>query len=196
MRRDHHPIVPVPPAIVQACDNRAELAVQIKAEIEARERFTRKGLEHFRKAGELLLQVKSQCRHGEWLPWLREHGIKQPTYWRYATLAKRWDKDKLFTVNNLVEALRILTRDPKPRQLPLFVVLKAVEPGLSQRDVVEQSSCFVFKNGYVYTYNTEVFCRHPYRVNFEGAVSRDLLASPEEEDPGYDEYLESHPVDP
>lgn len=37
--------------------------------------------------------------------------------------------------------------------------LQMVQPGLSPREVVEQSSCFIFKNGRVITYNDEIACK-------------------------------------
>jgi hypothetical protein len=46
-------------------------------------------------------------------------------------------------------------------RVTLLQTLEAVQPGLSTRDIVEQSSCFVFKNGRVITYNSEVACKAP-----------------------------------
>jgi hypothetical protein len=46
---------------VRQADDLAELAGRINAEHEAGERATRKGLEHFRAAGEALLKAKKQC---------------------------------------------------------------------------------------------------------------------------------------
>jgi hypothetical protein len=37
--------------------------------------------------------------------------------------------------------------------------LLTVQPGLSQREILEQSSCVVFRNGSIVTYNDEVSCR-------------------------------------
>lgn len=37
--------------------------------------------------------------------------------------------------------------------------LEAVQSGLSPRGIIEQSNCFVFKNGQVITYNDEIACR-------------------------------------
>lgn len=50
--------------------------------------------------------------------------------------------------------------------------LETVTPGLSPREIVEQSSCFVFKDGEVITYNDEVSCRGPSGLDasIEGAV--------------------------
>lgn len=55
--------------------------------------------------------------------------------------------------------------------------LEMVAPGLSQRDIIEQSSCFVFAKGRVITYNDEVACSHPTKLDIHGAVvSQRLLA--------------------
>lgn len=48
--------------------------------------------------------------------------------------------------------------------------LDSVAPGLSKRELVEQSSCFVFQQGSVTTFNDEVACSHSCELNFEGAV--------------------------
>jgi hypothetical protein len=50
--------------------------------------------------------------------------------------------------------------------------LESVTPGLSPRDIVEQSSCFVFQGGKVYTYNDEVACQTKSLLpkEMEGAV--------------------------
>jgi len=57
--------------------------------------------------------------------------------------------------------------------------LLAVQPGLSAKEVIEQSSCFVFQNGQVMTYNDEVACvaKSGMDGKFEGAVrAQPLLA--------------------
>lgn len=55
--------------------------------------------------------------------------------------------------------------------------LESVQPGLSPREIIEQSSCFVFKGGEVFSYNDEVACRCntdlPEEV--EGSVQADPL---------------------
>ena len=49
-----------------------------------------------RRAGEMLLEAKSNCQHGEWLPWLKANvQFSQPQAWRYIEFAK------LFAANNL-----------------------------------------------------------------------------------------------
>lgn len=52
----------------------------------------------------------------------------------------------------------------------LLQQLEAVQPGLSPREIVEQSSCFVFKGGKVITFNDEVACINKCAIPFTGAV--------------------------
>ena len=48
--------------------------------------------------------------------------------------------------------------------------LESVLPGLSTREIIEQSSCFVFMNKEVITYNDEISCSHKSRLDIEGAI--------------------------
>jgi DNA polymerase III sliding clamp (beta) subunit (PCNA family) len=54
--------------------------------------------------------------------------------------------------------------------------LEYTSPGLSTRGVVDQMNCFVFKNGYIWTYNDEVAtrCKCPIK-DLEGAIRADKL---------------------
>lgn len=65
----------------------------------------------------------------------------------------------------------------KINRLQLINLLESVEPGLSQRDIVEQSSCFVFTEGYLQTYNDEVSCRMEVETPLRGAVQAKPLLS-------------------
>jgi len=49
--------------------------------------------------------------------------------------------------------------------------LEAVAPGLAIKEAVEQSSCFVFKDGHVITFNDEIACAMECEVGLEGAVA-------------------------
>ncbi len=53
----------------------------------------------------------------------------------------------------------------------LLMRLDSVQAGLSKREVIEQSSCFVFRDGTVATYNEEVCCRTEVPLHIEGAVA-------------------------
>jgi DNA-binding transcriptional regulator/RsmH inhibitor MraZ len=57
----------------------------------------------------------------------------------------------------------------------LLQSLESVRPGLSIREVIQQSSCFVFKDGDVMTFNDEVTCRHKCKLNITGAVQAEPL---------------------
>jgi hypothetical protein len=77
------------PAIVRPAEDLAVLAAEINAAHEAGEDATRKGLEHFRCAGEKLIRAKEQCGHGHWLSWLEKNvkfSVRQAQ--RYMALAK------------------------------------------------------------------------------------------------------------
>jgi hypothetical protein len=60
----------------------------------------------------------------------------------------------------------------KINRMALLSSLEAVVPGLAKKDVVEQSSCFVFSDGVVATFNDEIACLKelPEGLNLTGAV--------------------------
>ena len=53
--------------------------------------------------------------------------------------------------------------------------LESVRAGLSSREVMEQSSCFVFQDGSVQTYNDEIACRQNCNLDIHGAVQAEPL---------------------
>lgn len=59
----------------------------------------------------------------------------------------------------------------------ILVALEAVRPGLSKREVIEQSDCVVFDSGTLYTYNDEVCCRVPSGLTeeFQGAFPAEKI---------------------
>jgi hypothetical protein len=101
---------------------------------------------------------------------------------QYMKLALLWDEVKLRDARNLTQALRLLTEptgaaegptqsddDGQPAPLApgavwvnrqqFLLSLELTQPGLSRRQVLDQSDFFIFKAGKVYTYCDEVFCR-------------------------------------
>lgn len=52
----------------------------------------------------------------------------------------------------------------------LLAKLQSVQPGLSQHEIIEQSSCLVFHDNEVMTFNDEVACRAAIKLPLEGAV--------------------------
>ncbi len=57
----------------------------------------------------------------------------------------------------------------------LLQKLESVANGLSPRDILEQSSCFIFKGGEVITYNDEVACRVKVDLKITGAITASKL---------------------
>ena len=56
----------------------------------------------------------------------------------------------------------------------LLAQLESVNPGLSAREIIEQSSCFILKDGEVLTFNDEVACRQECMLDtINGAVKAD-----------------------
>lgn len=64
-------------------------------------------------------------------------------------------------------------------RMDLLAVLDMVSPGISKVNFIEQSSCFVFHAGSVFTYNDEISCRaaSPLPEDFSGAVDAKPLAA-------------------
>lgn len=58
------------------------------------------------------------------------------------------------------------------RRDDLLAALRAVEPGVAERETVDQSTCFAFKSGYVFAYNEEIAARakSPLGKKITGAV--------------------------
>src|SRR5262249_32403540 len=88
-----------PAAEGRPAEDLAELAAAINAEHGAGEEASRRGLEHFRAAGEKLIRAKAACGHGRWLKWLEKNvRFGQSTAKNYMRLAKSP------TVGDLAEA--------------------------------------------------------------------------------------------
>lgn len=54
-------------------------------------------------------------------------------------------------------------------------VLNQVKPGITTKEILEQSSSFVFKNNRIYTFNDEIMIQYPFEFEFEGAVQAQEL---------------------
>jgi hypothetical protein len=69
----------------------ADLAKRINAAHAQAETALRAGLEHAKTAGELLLEAKRQCPHGQWLPWLEaKMRFSARTAQAYMRIAEHW----------------------------------------------------------------------------------------------------------
>ena len=52
----------------------------------------------------------------------------------------------------------------------LIAVLESLFPGVSPKEVVQQSSCIIFSEGRAFTYNDEIACSRDCELKIEGAV--------------------------
>jgi hypothetical protein len=102
------------PIIQLDCSQLAVLAAAIKVAHAEYLATTQRALEHAITAGERLLEAKLLLKHGEWLPWRRNHvGIPERTCQHYMRLARRageLSKSKSATVADLTvrAALKVL----------------------------------------------------------------------------------------
>jgi len=53
--------------------------------------------------------------------------------------------------------------------------LKKLSLGLSQREIIEQASCFVIKDGMIHSFNDEISCRCPCELKMDGAFNANTL---------------------
>lgn len=65
----------------------------------------------------------------------------------------------------------------KTNRKELVEILGAINCGLAAKEVVENSTCFIFTDGRVLTYNDAVAISHPVTINLEGSIKgKELLA--------------------
>ena len=90
------------------------LATDINRHHQEAQKAAESALQHARAAGELLLQAKERCQHGDWGKWLKENfNGSDRTAQRYMTFAKRWPELEAKTTRvadlPIREAARLLT---------------------------------------------------------------------------------------
>lgn len=63
------------------------------------------------------------------------------------------------------------------KKMELLNALESVKPGLASKEIVEQSTCFVFQNNQIAAYNDVVAVSFPFELGVEGAVvSKELIS--------------------
>jgi Protein of unknown function (DUF3102) len=91
---------------IEASNSLAELAARIVAEHTAIRGLLSESVVHAMGAGDLLIEAKSQLKHGQWLPWLRDHcHISERTAQLYMRCAKNRARSR--SKQNPQRALRI-----------------------------------------------------------------------------------------
>ena len=74
---------------------------------------------------------------------------------------EKLEKEKEIEMTGTVDRIKLISR------------LEQVQPGIALREIVAQSSCYIFQNGRVKTFNEEVFCSCKVRgfpEDFQGAI--------------------------
>lgn len=84
----------------------------IKDELEAGDAA---GIEHYRRAGEMLNEAKEQLERGEWGPWLdRNFHLSRDTARRYMVLARESENRRRRPFSSIQEAMGRPSRSPAP----------------------------------------------------------------------------------
>jgi hypothetical protein len=106
--------------VADIAPNLAQLAQRINAECTAALTAARTALEHARRAGELLVEAKAACGHGQWLRWLEANvPLSRRTAQGYMRLATRWAqleaKAQAPALLTIDEALKLLGAPPEDK---------------------------------------------------------------------------------
>jgi hypothetical protein len=138
MHSRNTPAAPTAQAVELAQSNSlVDLAARIRAFHEATAEGLRRSVEHAMAAGDLLIEAKAQLKHGQWLPWLRDHcAISERTAQLYMRCAKNRaaieDQAKSASVADLTlnEAAAVLMLSSDVRKLLAFAKRAAsADPG-------------------------------------------------------------------
>ena len=155
-------------------DRIAELTASIKERLERIDMAdnviraaTRESIEQSRQCGDELLELKEKLGHGKFGPHIQEHFPKSATTAQDCmTIAKEWDliahaweKDPELSK---AQALKIVRQARSGKvDSPVDIILKLfkqLEAGTTDRDVIEQSSMFGFRDGRAFSFNDEISC--------------------------------------
>jgi hypothetical protein len=106
-----------PPAMMVTVNALDELAERINAEHHQAENALRAGLQHAKNAGDLLIEAKKQCKHGDWLLWLKKHvRFSERVAQGYMRVSRKWGEleAKAKRVSDLPyrDALALLADEP------------------------------------------------------------------------------------
>jgi hypothetical protein len=123
-----------PPAIVASAVTLADLAARINGEHAAGLEATRRGLEHYRAAGQALQEARQNVGHGKWLAWLKVNcpdvGERQAR--RYMELAKSdVTSDLEYEWRRIQRNPSLAEQQPSPSHTPPTGALAATGAGPS-----------------------------------------------------------------
>lgn len=100
-------------------DRLTELAREVRSEHDAAERAFESAVQHARRCGELLIEAKLLCGHGNWLDWLAEVGVPSQSASVYMRVARKFpDPGNLpATIAEALEAADDRRRDDYRRRM-------------------------------------------------------------------------------
>jgi hypothetical protein len=144
-------------------------AISLSAELAS---YRRRSLSVSKELGDVIVELKAILPHGKWIPWFEQNVIDQiRTPQKCKRIAENWLRPDFVAERkrnpdmDFTEADRFLKkqRKPKPKTSTQTILdaLNFVRPGLTDRDVLEQSGSFIFENGRVHTFNDEIACSGP-----------------------------------
>jgi DNA polymerase III sliding clamp (beta) subunit (PCNA family) len=166
----------------------SELAKKINAGHEACVELLKKSVVHALKNGRWLIQAKEQVPYGEWEDFKKSQlSFSARTAEEYMYIAKHGEEIEAdprrfadLTHGRVLKELRSqlpvqLANRGKINRSELLKRLEAVKPGVASREILEQTDCFIFKDGFVRTYNDEMSCTNSCDLGIEGAIKAEPL---------------------
>ena len=140
--------------------------------IDNHQRFERHQTESYKFAkicGDKLHWVKQHLKHGEWGDWMADNipfGSEAANF--YMRVSENWPAIQRDLAGGELSLQVIKKYLQKSKQSKhgglggqLLEALEAIKSGLSPREIIEQSTCFVFQSGRIFTYNDDVSCSIP-----------------------------------
>ncbi len=77
----------------------------------------RSAIEHAVRCGQLLCEQKARLKHGEWIPWVKEHcGFSEDMAQRYMRLALNTARVRYLDSASSIRAALLLLAEPKPKE--------------------------------------------------------------------------------
>lgn len=139
-----------------------------------------------KRSGDALREIKSMLKHGQWEKWVQANfkGGKS-TARRYKHISENWGRiepqlNNLTSINAATDLVKktISAKVEEEPKIPkgfisrtsFLAQLESVAAGLSNFDIIAQSACFIFKDGFITTFNDEIACRVPTEIPITGAV--------------------------
>lgn len=153
--------------------------------------YAKAAIRKARQCGDLLCEIKQELGHGHWMKWANKEfaGGSLATANRYKQISENWDKisREIDSITSVRAALRLVRKTLEAEVLEVKCKagqvrtsdfrkqLEAAAAGLSSIKVFDQAMCFIFTDGFITTFNDEVYAKVPTGLNVTGAVNGNAL---------------------